>query len=172
MLSVITTAGLGFDQAMEKVADYWQTTLGMRFRRVLQEMQMGVSRADALRKYAGLSRLRFDNGVASYLEVLYAENELFVARTALITAEFTERFAVYRVLAVTGTLLATLDIPAPREAVTIYRTPADVQTPDAVRAKTPQLRDPRAEPRPLRGEKAGEPPADAPDLSTVLGGRS
>jgi multidrug efflux system outer membrane protein len=31
----------------------------------------------ALRDYARLSRLRFDNGYAGYLEVLYAENELF-----------------------------------------------------------------------------------------------
>jgi multidrug efflux system outer membrane protein len=38
-----------------------------------------AKRVDALRQYAGLSRLRFDNGVASYLEVLYAENELFGA---------------------------------------------------------------------------------------------
>jgi len=34
-------------------------------------------RVEALREYARLSRLRFDNGYAGYLEVLYAENELF-----------------------------------------------------------------------------------------------
>lgn len=34
-------------------------------------------RVDALREYARLSRLRFDNGYAGYLEVLYAQNELF-----------------------------------------------------------------------------------------------
>ena len=36
-------------------------------------------RVEALRQYASLSRLRFDNGAASYIEVLYAENELFGA---------------------------------------------------------------------------------------------
>jgi hypothetical protein len=30
-------------------------------------------------------------------------------------------FAIYRVLAVTGDLLATLDIDAPKEAIDIYR---------------------------------------------------
>lgn len=115
---------------------------------------------------------QFEIGVRDLLDVLDAENELFLARTALVTAEFTERFAVYRVLAVTGTLLASLDIPAPRESVDIYRTPDDVQSPDRIRAKTPALRDPRAEPRPLRGQDAGEPPLDAQDLTTTPPGRT
>jgi adhesin transport system outer membrane protein len=142
-------------------------------------LETARARVTALRARAEAQRLtrdayaqQFEIGLRSLLDLLDAENELFVARTALVTAEFTERFAVYRVLAVTGTLLATLDIPPPREAVSIYRTPGDVQTPDAVRAKSVPLRDPRAEPRPLRGEEAGEPPAAAPDLSTILGGRS
>jgi multidrug efflux system outer membrane protein len=44
-------------------------------------------RVDALREYARLSRLRFDNGTASYLEVLYAENELFGAELAAVSAD-------------------------------------------------------------------------------------
>ena len=36
-------------------------------------------RVDALREFARLSRLRFENGVTSYLDVLVAENELFAA---------------------------------------------------------------------------------------------
>jgi multidrug efflux system outer membrane protein len=49
-------------------------------------------RVDALREYARLSRLRFDNGTASYLEVLYAENELFGAELAAVRAQ-AERYA-------------------------------------------------------------------------------
>jgi len=41
----------------------------------------------ALREYARLSRLRFDNGVASYLEVLIAENELFGAELTAVTTQ-------------------------------------------------------------------------------------
>ncbi len=52
MLSVCTSAGLGFDQSMQKVSDYWETSLGQEFKRVLQEIEMGVSRADALRNMA------------------------------------------------------------------------------------------------------------------------
>lgn len=56
-------------------------------------------RVDALREYARLSRLRFDNGTASYLEVLYAENELFAAELAAVRARaerYTELINVYK----------------------------------------------------------------------------
>ena len=49
MLSVCTYAGLGFDQALQRVSDYWNTPLGNDFRRVVQEIELGVSRAEALR---------------------------------------------------------------------------------------------------------------------------
>ena len=39
----------------------------------------------ALREFARLSRLRFDNGVASYVEVLVADNELFAAELAAVS---------------------------------------------------------------------------------------
>ena len=47
-----------------------------------------AKRVAALREYARLSRLRFDNGYASYLEVLYAENELFGAELAAVQSQF------------------------------------------------------------------------------------
>jgi multidrug efflux system outer membrane protein len=56
-------------------------------------------RVEALREYARLSRLRFDNGVASYLEVLYAENELFGAELAAVSAragQYAELINVYK----------------------------------------------------------------------------
>jgi multidrug efflux system outer membrane protein len=60
-----------------------------------------AKRVEALRVYARLSRLRFDNGVASYLEVLYAENELFGAELSAVSA-LAERYAelvnVYKAL--------------------------------------------------------------------------
>ena len=56
-------------------------------------------RVAALREYARLSRLRFDNGYAGYLEVLYAENELFSAELAAVRSQadgYTQFVAVYR----------------------------------------------------------------------------
>lgn len=64
---------------------------------------------------------QFDLGQRGLLDVLDAENELFIDRTNLISGEFTEVFAVYRVLAVIGTMLTTLDIDRPKQAISIYR---------------------------------------------------
>jgi adhesin transport system outer membrane protein len=64
---------------------------------------------------------QFDLGQRSLLDLLDAENELFVARSNLTTAEFTEIFGVYRVLAVIGELLITLDVDRPKESISIWR---------------------------------------------------
>jgi adhesin transport system outer membrane protein len=125
------------------------------------------TRAEAQRRTRDAYASQFEIGQRGLLDVLDAENELFLARVQLVTAEYVERFAVYRVLAVTGALLDALEVPVPKEEVDIYRTPADVQTPTAIEERSRQLYDPRAEPRPLRGLDAGEPPPEAPDLSVV-----
>lgn len=52
MLSVCASAGLGFDQSLKKISELWQTLLSGEFKHVLQEMDMGVSRAEALRNMA------------------------------------------------------------------------------------------------------------------------
>jgi tight adherence protein C len=49
MLSVCASAGLGFDQSLKKISEYWDTELGHELKRVIEEMEMGVSRADALK---------------------------------------------------------------------------------------------------------------------------
>lgn len=53
----------------------------------IEEFQALARRVDALREYARLSFLRFENGVASYLEVLYANNELFDAELTAVRAQ-------------------------------------------------------------------------------------
>jgi outer membrane protein, adhesin transport system len=50
------------------------------------------------------------------LDVLDAQNELFVSRTNTINAEFLEIFSVYRLLALKGQLLPTLGVAYPRES--------------------------------------------------------
>jgi multidrug efflux system outer membrane protein len=57
-----------------------------------QEAEAQAKRVVALREYARLSRMRFDNGVASYIEVLYAENELFSAELVAVNVQ-AERYA-------------------------------------------------------------------------------
>jgi multidrug efflux system outer membrane protein len=44
----------------------------------IEEVDLQRQRVEALREFARLSRLRFDRGVSSYLDVLVAESELFI----------------------------------------------------------------------------------------------
>jgi multidrug efflux system outer membrane protein len=64
--------------------------VGVQKRR--QEYAALAGRANALRSYARLSRARYEGGAASYLEVLYAENELFAAELSAV-ATLAERHA-------------------------------------------------------------------------------
>ena len=74
-----------------------------------------AERVASLREYARLSRLRFDNGYASYLEVLYAENELFSAELTAVASRadhYTQLVAVYK--AIGGGWLDEADKLAPK----------------------------------------------------------
>jgi len=74
-------------------------------------------RVAALREFARLSTLRFNNGYADYLEVLYAQNELFAVELAAVR---TQVEAVTQVVNVYGALgggwvdQASREAPAPR----------------------------------------------------------
>jgi tight adherence protein C len=52
LLTICVEAGLGFEAAMSKVADKWQTALGYEFLRVIREIQLGIPRREALRGMA------------------------------------------------------------------------------------------------------------------------
>jgi tight adherence protein C len=49
LMTICVEAGLSFDQAMGKVYEKWESDLAMAFGRVLQEIQLGKLRRDALR---------------------------------------------------------------------------------------------------------------------------
>ena len=60
-----------------------------------------TKRVVALRNYARLSRLRFENGAASYVEVLVAENDLFAAELNSVSTQadrFTQIINVYKAM--------------------------------------------------------------------------
>ncbi len=72
-------------------------------------------RVDALREVARLSRLKFDKGVAGYLEVLIAENELFAAELAsasLLATRYSQLVSVYQAMG--GGWVDIADSLAPR----------------------------------------------------------
>lgn len=49
LLTICVEAGLGFDAAMSKVAEKWETELSLAFARVIREIQLGKVRREALK---------------------------------------------------------------------------------------------------------------------------
>ncbi|MCJ7702909.1 MAG: type II secretion system F family protein [Anaerolineales bacterium] len=73
MLSVCATAGLGFDQAMQRVSEFWHTSMGHEFGRVISEMEMGVSRSEALRNLAYRSDVK---EISSFVSIIVQAEQL------------------------------------------------------------------------------------------------
>ena len=67
-----------------------------------EEYEALARRVAALREYARLSRARFDGGAASYLEVLYAENELFNGELSAVSSHIQQHTQVINVYQALG----------------------------------------------------------------------
>ena len=83
------------------------------------EFEMQKLRVESLREFARLSTLRFDKGVAGYLEVLVAENELFAAdlASARLQAErYVQVVNVYQAMGGGWVDLADAIAPGPESA--------------------------------------------------------
>jgi len=73
MLSVCVEAGLGFDQALQRVSEHWKTPLGAELGRVVAEVGMGVPRRQALRNLA--ERVDIEQ-LASFVAVILQSDQL------------------------------------------------------------------------------------------------
>jgi tight adherence protein C len=67
MLSVCASAGLSFDQGIKKICEFWPTALSEEFKQMLQEMDMGTPRAEALRNLR--TRVNFDE-LSSFVAIM------------------------------------------------------------------------------------------------------
>jgi multidrug efflux system outer membrane protein len=81
------------------------------------ELSLQQERVDALREFARLAKLRFDKGVAGYLDVLVAENELFAAELSTVRLQ-ADRYAqvvnVYQAMGGGWVDIATAAAPPPQ----------------------------------------------------------
>ncbi len=71
LLTICVEAGLGFDSAMRRVSEKWESDLSMEFGRVLQEIQLGKTRRVALRAMS--ERLEVANVTTFIAAVVQAE---------------------------------------------------------------------------------------------------
>jgi tight adherence protein C len=73
MLSVCATAGLGFDQSLQRVSEYWDTPIGHEFGRVINEMEMGLSRREALQNLSNRLDIR---EISSFVALILQTEQL------------------------------------------------------------------------------------------------
>lgn len=71
LLTICVEAGLGFDQAMQKVAEKWDDELSRAFGRVLHEIRLGKTRREALRELS--NRLDVSDVTSFVAAVIQAE---------------------------------------------------------------------------------------------------
>lgn len=75
-----------------------------------------ATQADANTEVVKAYKDQFSLDRRTLLDVLDAQNELFVSRSNTVNSEFLEMLAVYRLLALKGALLPTLEVEYPRES--------------------------------------------------------
>jgi tight adherence protein C len=76
LLTICVEAGLGFDAAMAKVAEKWDDELSLAFRRLIQEVQLGKLRREALRDMSD----RMDvQDVATFVAAIIQADQLGVS---------------------------------------------------------------------------------------------
>jgi len=81
LLTICVEAGLGFDAAMGKVYDKWDNDLAVAFGRVLQEIQLGKIRREALRDMA--SRMDVPD-VTSFTAAIIQADQLGVSISKIL----------------------------------------------------------------------------------------
>lgn len=75
-----------------------------------------AAQADANTEVVKAYKDQFTLDRRTLLDVLDSQNELFVSRSNTVNSEFLEMLAIYRLLALRGNLLPTLDVSYPRES--------------------------------------------------------
>ncbi len=76
LLTICVEAGLGFDAALAKVSEKWDNDLSLAFTRVLQEIQLGKLRREALREMADRMEIR---DVSTFVAAIVQAEQLGVS---------------------------------------------------------------------------------------------
>jgi len=83
ILSICTNAGLSFNQAMMRYSELSRSVMGREFARVVNEMEVGLSRQEALRAMA--DRLDIDE-VSSFVSIIVQSEQLGMSISSTLSA--------------------------------------------------------------------------------------
>jgi tight adherence protein C len=81
LLSITVEAGLGFDQALSRVAVKWDNELAWEFQRTLQEMRIGKTRREALKELAARSGV---DDLSTFITSILQADQLGVSITQVL----------------------------------------------------------------------------------------
>jgi tight adherence protein C len=84
MLAVSTAAGLGFDQSMMKVSQFYKSAAADEFARVVSEIEVGVSRQDALRNFSNRVNI---SEISSFVAVIIQSEVLGMSIADVLQAQ-------------------------------------------------------------------------------------
>jgi adhesin transport system outer membrane protein len=107
-------------EAQREMRNSWFALEGNR-----QQVEDLTDAVEFSRETRDAYREQFDVAQRTLLDVLDAENELFVSKGQLVTSQINEFLASYRILALGGQLLLSLGVPAPEQAVVVEKSWAE-----------------------------------------------
>jgi tight adherence protein C len=110
MLSVCASAGLGFDQSLQKISEYWDTALGFELKRVTYEMEMGVARGIALKNMS--SRLDVDD-LSNFIAIVIQAEKIGMSYADLLHSQALQMRVLrqYRAREIANKLPAKMILP-------------------------------------------------------------
>lgn len=110
MLSVCASAGLGFDQSLQKISAYWKSKLSDELSRTIYEMEMGISRANALQSLA--DRLSVEE-LSSFITIIIQAEKMGMSYAEVLhsQAEQMRVLRLYRAREMANMLPAKMIVP-------------------------------------------------------------
>jgi tight adherence protein C len=110
MLSVCASAGLGFDQSLQKISTYWKSKLSEELSRTIYEMEMGISRSNALQSLA--DRLSVEE-LSSFITIIIQAEKMGMSYAEVLhsQAEQMRVLRLYRAREIANMLPAKMIVP-------------------------------------------------------------
>jgi tight adherence protein C len=110
MLSVCASAGMGFDQSLQKISIYWHSKLGEELKRTIHEMEMGVTRSTSLQNLA--DRVSVDE-LSSFIGIIIQAEKMGMSYAEVLHSQAVQMRILrqYRAREIANKLPAKMIVP-------------------------------------------------------------